>query len=150
MKPHRLLILLLALTAIVTAADLTFNDAPQTTDSATILAQRTAVAVSTLASGGATAANQATANTSLATIATNTTSAQRTPTITTASGNGTVSAGARKLTFVFSTDFAGTVLGATFAGDDDASITIEAPANDTLAAVAYTVSAGSVRILKVQ
>lgn len=37
-------------------------------------------------------------------------------TITTASTDGTVTRGARGLTFLFSSDFAGTVAGATFAG----------------------------------
>lgn len=104
----------------------------------------------TLPTGAATAAKQDTGNTSLATIATNTTTAERTPTITTASSSGTVSAGARKLTFIFSADFSGTVLGAAFEGATDTAITIDAPSGDTLAAVAYTRSAGSVRIVKVQ
>lgn len=75
---------------------------------------------------------------------------QRTPTISTASSTGTVAAGAKKLTLVFSSDFAGTVLGAAFSGAADKSIDLNAPDNDTLAAVAYTVSAGSIRIIKVQ
>ena len=75
---------------------------------------------------------------------------QRTPAISTVSASGTVTAGVRRVTFVFSSDFAGTVLTATFAGATDSSITIEAPAGDTLAAIAYTRSAGSMRILEVR
>jgi hypothetical protein len=75
---------------------------------------------------------------------------QRTPTITSHTADVTVAAGARKLTLIFSADFAGTVLGVAFAGTADASLTIDAPPGDTLAAVAVTRSAGTVRILKVQ
>lgn len=77
-------------------------------------------------------------------------STQRTPSITTATASGSVPAGARKLTFIFSNDFAGSVLGSTFSGTNDASVTIDAPAGDTLAAVAYTITAGSLRIVEVQ
>lgn len=73
-----------------------------------------------------------------------------TPTITTASTSGTVAAGSRGLTFVFSSTFTGTVLGATCAGATDSSLSIPAPPGTTLAAVAYIVSAGSVRILDVR
>jgi hypothetical protein len=83
-------------------------------------------------------------------VATAEASAQLTPTITTVTTSGTVAAGARKLTFVFSSDFAGTVLTATFAGANDASISLDAPTPNTLAAVAYTVTAGTIRIVKVQ
>lgn len=76
-------------------------------------------------------------------------STQRTPTITTVTGSGTVAAGSRKLTFVFSSDFAGSVLGATFSGPTDNSVTIDAPSGDTLGAVIYTVTAGSVRIIQI-
>lgn len=73
----------------------------------------------------------------------------RTPTITTAATDGTVAAGARGLTFIFSSDFAGTILGAAFSGGTDSSVTIPVPSGDTLGAVAYTISAGSARIVKV-
>lgn len=75
---------------------------------------------------------------------------QRTPTITTAVASGAVPAGTRKLTFIFSSDFTGTVLGAAFTGASDASVTIDAPAGDTLGEVAYTVTSGSIRIVAVQ
>lgn len=74
---------------------------------------------------------------------------QRTPTISTVNSSGTVAAGARKLTFIFSGDFSGTVLGTAFAGGTDASLTIDAPAGDTLAAVGYTVASGSIRIIQI-
>jgi len=70
-----------------------------------------------------------------------------TPVITTVSASGTVAAGFRKVTFIFSADFAGTVLGATFDGATDASLSLEAPVGSVLAAVAYTRSAGSIRII---
>jgi hypothetical protein len=73
-----------------------------------------------------------------------------TATITTVSASGSVGAGARSVTFVFSSDFSGTVLGATFAGSADSSITIAAPSGDMLEAITYTRSAGSIRILVVR
>jgi hypothetical protein len=78
------------------------------------------------------------------------TATARTPTISSASTSGSVTAGARKITFIFSSDFTGTVLGVAFTGANDTYVNIDAPGNDTLTAVAYTVTAGSVRILKVQ
>lgn len=70
-----------------------------------------------------------------------------TPVITTASASGTVAAGFRQATFIFSPDFAGTVLGATFAGAADATLSLEAPGGSLLAAVPYTRTAGSARIV---
>lgn len=75
---------------------------------------------------------------------------QRTASVTTVSSSGTVAAGARKLTFVLSPDFTGTILTGTFSGATDAAIPFDAPAGDTVGAIPYTISAGSIRILKVQ
>lgn len=77
------------------------------------------------------------------------TSVQRTPSITVATTNGTIAAGAQRISIIFSTDFAGTVLGATFDGSIDSSVAFSAPTGDTLAAVGYTVTAGSARIVKI-
>ena len=67
---------------------------------------------------------------------------------TTASASGEVQRGYRKVTFLFSSTFAGTLLGMTMAGaTDTAPLTIEAPDNCTLGALPYTRSAGSVRII---
>ncbi len=74
----------------------------------------------------------------------------RTPSITTAVVSGTVREGARKVTFLFSTDFAGTVLGATFSGAANSFLTIDAPNDDTLGAIAYTRTAGTIRIVEVR
>lgn len=83
-----------------------------------------------------------------ATVASQPTTA-RTPTITrvTSSGASPVVAGARSVTFVFSTDFVGTILAVAYTGAIQ-SITLTAPGNDTLAAIAYTVTAGSMDIIK--
>jgi hypothetical protein len=73
---------------------------------------------------------------------------QQTPTITTAAGSGTVAAGKRRIEFIFSSDFAGTVLGATFSGSRNLTLDFPLlPPGDSYAAVAYTVTAGSVLIV---
>lgn len=74
--------------------------------------------------------------------------AEATPTITSVNSNGTVAAGAVGLTFVLSTDFAGTILGATYSGTTTSSQTIPVPSGYKLGAVAYTISAGSMLIVK--
>ncbi len=52
------------------------------------------------------------------------------------------------MTFVLSTDFVGTILTVAYTGSTQ-SITLTAPENDTLAAIAYTVTAGSMDIVKI-
>lgn len=65
-------------------------------------------------------------------------------------GNGSVSSGAFSATFIFSTDFSGTVAGTTFAGTNDRSFaTPPLPSGQTYGAITYTISAGSMRILTV-
>jgi hypothetical protein len=65
----------------------------------------------------------------------------------------------RSVTFVFSTTFIGTVAGVCFAGTAgvcytgapaDQSLTIPAPAGDTLVEIPYTVTAGTLRIIRTQ
>lgn len=79
--------------------------------------------------------------------------------IVTATTSGTVAGRARFVTFIFNTSFTGTIAGACFAGTAgvcsagspaDLSITIPAPAGDTLGAITYTISAGSARIIRTQ
>lgn len=75
---------------------------------------------------------------------------QRTVAIATVSTSGSVAAGARSVEFLFSSDFAGTVDGETFAGATDYSLgPLVAPQGDTLGAIAYTRSAGSIRIVTI-
>lgn len=74
----------------------------------------------------------------------------RTPTITSVTSSGTVAAGARNVTFVFSSTFTGSILGVAYAGSSDASQTISAGSADALDAIAYTVTAGSMRIVDVR
>lgn len=72
----------------------------------------------------------------------------RTLTSTTPTGNGTVAAGALYAEFIFSSNFAGTVNGNTFAGATDyiwQTPPLARP-GDTLPAIAYTISAGSIRL----
>lgn len=73
---------------------------------------------------------------------------QLVPDITTVSAGagGTVPAGKKYVEFIFSADFTGTVLGDAFVGTTDYSVPFEATGNNTLAAIAYTRTAGSVRI----
>ena len=70
-----------------------------------------------------------------------------------------VPARSRMVTFVFSSDFVGTVAGRCFAGTAgacgtnqpaDDSLTLTAPAGDTLVEIPYTCSAGSVRVIRTQ
>ena len=70
----------------------------------------------------------------------------RTPAFTAATSSGTVTAGAKSVTFIFSTDFAGTILGTTIDLSTMGSITFTAPSGDTLSAIAYTRSAGTIYI----
>ena len=71
----------------------------------------------------------------------------RTPSISTVTGDGTVAAGKKYIEFIFSSDFAGTIDGETFAGATDVSYSIPyLPGADTYAALAYTISAGSARL----
>lgn len=72
--------------------------------------------------------------------------ASRTPAIASVSSSGSVAAGKKVVDFIFSSDFTGTVLTVAFAGANDSVISFEAPPGDTLAAIAYTVTAGSIRI----
>lgn len=103
-----------------------------------------------LPSGAATSAKQDTLQTAVDAINTKTiATVERTPSITSVTTNGTVSAGARSLTFIFSSDFTGTVLTTSFNGAYDKSVDIPVPAGDTIAAVAYTVVTGNIRIVKV-
>jgi len=65
----------------------------------------------------------------------------------------------KSVTFVFGTTFVGTIAGVCFAGaagvcytgsPADTSLTIPAPAGDTLTDIPYTISAGTLRIIRTQ
>lgn len=73
-----------------------------------------------------------------------------TPTISTVTTSGNVTAGSRSCTLIFSSNFAGTVLGATYAGGTDAAQAFVAPSGCTLSAIAYTITAGSIRIVDIR
>lgn len=73
-------------------------------------------------------------------------SVQETPSASTVSTSGSVTAGARSVLFICSADFAGSILGVTRGFGD--VITISAQVNNTLGAIAYTRSAGSIDIYK--
>ena len=106
-------------------ADLTFpTQRIQTTDMEATILRRTALNIQDIAGGKSV-----------------------TPAIANVSSSGTVAAGARSLTFIFSPDFAGTILGVAFAGGVDDDFTISTSGRDYLTAVAYTVTAGSLKIL---
>lgn len=74
------------------------------------------------------------------------TGAQLTPASSTVTTDGSVAAGKYSVEFILSSDFAGTILGVAYAGANDAVKSFEAPAGRTLAAIAYTISAGSARL----
>lgn len=73
----------------------------------------------------------------------------RTPAVSLVTTNGTVASGKKIVDFIFSSDFTGTVLTVAFTGAADSVISFEAPPGDTLAAIAYTVTAGSIRIVTI-
>lgn len=72
-----------------------------------------------------------------------------TASVSSLAADGSVAAGARSVTFIFSSDFTGTIAGGAFAGATDASVDFVGPLGSTLGAIAVTVSAGTVRIAKV-
>lgn len=64
------------------------------------------------------------------------------------SGSGaTITAGKRHVEFILSSDFAGNINGIAYSGTTDAVQSFDAPPGYTLAAIAYTRSAGSLRII---
>jgi len=71
---------------------------------------------------------------------------QRTLAISSVTSSGTVAAGAKDVEFIFSPDFVGTVLTVAFTGAADTSVRFSAPSTDTLGAIAYTRTAGTIRI----
>lgn len=81
--------------------------------------------------------------------ATSSASSIRTPFISTANTSGSIAAGVRRVTAIFSTDFIGTILGTDFVGLNDVSMTFDAPDGDTLSAIPYTIDAGTMRIITV-
>lgn len=62
--------------------------------------------------------------------------------------SGIVASGMVEITFIFSTDFTGSVQGAPFNGATDSSVRFRAREGDTLSAIKYIVSTGSVRIVR--
>jgi hypothetical protein len=73
---------------------------------------------------------------------------QLSPSIASVTTGGTIAAGKRYVEFIFSSDFAGSILGATFAGPRDLSYSLPfLPPGDSYGAIVYTISAGSARIV---
>lgn len=73
----------------------------------------------------------------------------RAATFTAATANGTVTGGSKEVTFIFGATFTGTVGGVAFTSTD-VPLRITAGYNDVLAAIPYTVAAGTVRIVQVK
>lgn len=95
-------------------------------------------------------ANLGDLETLLTTISTNTpATAQRTATTTLAVADGSSAAGARSVIFGVSSDFSGTIDGIAVDPAQFASVPYVAPDGDTLDAVAYTVAAGSLLIVRI-
>lgn len=83
----------------------------------------------------------------LASLVTNTPAGvQRTITSTVATTGATIAAGAKSVSFTFSSDYAGAVNGATIDPTVTASKSFNAPGPDTLPAIVYTCTAGSVTV----
>lgn len=76
--------------------------------------------------------------------------AGRVPHGTTVSTSGSTAAGTRHIIMVFSSDFVGTVLGVSVTGADQMLEFGPLPLGDTIDAIAYTRSAGSIRIWYIQ
>lgn len=74
--------------------------------------------------------------------------AVQTVTSSAVTAGGTVAAGARSVMFIFAPDFVGTVDGVAYNFANDSSISLSAQDNDTLEAIAYTRSAGTLRIVE--
>jgi hypothetical protein len=73
----------------------------------------------------------------------------RTPAGFLATESGEVEAGSRSAEFIFSSDFTGTLLGLSYAGETDSTQRVVAPAGDTLGQIPYTITAGYIRIITV-
>jgi hypothetical protein len=73
--------------------------------------------------------------------------AQRTPSRKKVSSNGSVVAGAKSVTFETDADFVGTIMGE--AAQANSWYNFSAQGNDTLAAMAYTITSGSIYINKI-
>jgi len=87
--------------------------------------------------------------TTLAAINTKTpTPTQRTPTFTVTSGSGTIAAGAKSVSFYNSGLVSATVLGSSLGRGE--SLNIEAPGQDTLAAISYVATGTTLKILEVR
>lgn len=64
--------------------------------------------------------------------------------------SGFVSHGDRNVTFIFSSDFTGTIQAVAFAGSADKSLTLSAESQDVLGDIYYTVTGGTLRIIEVR
>jgi hypothetical protein len=69
---------------------------------------------------------------------------------TVATSNGTIRARAKQVILIFSSDFEGTVNGVDYSDLAGWSVNFGAPSGDDLSAITYTVTAGSIKIIRVQ
>lgn len=70
------------------------------------------------------------------------------PAFTSSTAAGSTTAGSRYVLFIFSSDFVGTIGGVAFTGAADSSLELRAPEGDTFAAIPWTRSAGTVRVVQ--
>lgn len=75
------------------------------------------------------------------------TGTQLTPVSELDTDGGTVAAGKKHIEFIFSSDYTGDVNGIAYTGSADAVQTFDAPPGYTLAAIIWTTTAGSVRVI---
>lgn len=72
---------------------------------------------------------------------------QLTPISALVTTGGTVASGKKHIEFIFSSDFVGNVNGIAYTGVSEAAQIFNAPSGSTFGAIAYTVSAGSIRLI---
>lgn len=61
--------------------------------------------------------------------------------------SGSTRASVRAVTFIFSSDFTGTISGIAFSGATDTSFTPPIQSGDSFVAISYVVTTGSIRIM---
>ena len=116
-------------------------------DGADVALGATTDAAATAGGAGTVEAKLRLMTTQLASLLTNTPAGvQRTLTSTVATTGGTVALGAKSVSFTFSADYAGSVNGATIDPSVTGSKSFSAPGQDTLPAIVYTCTAGSVTV----
>lgn len=75
---------------------------------------------------------------------------RRTPAVDVVTTSGTFAEGAKSVALAISTDFSGTILGAPFSGATQGGLDYTTDGADTIDAIPYTISAGSIYIISLR